>query len=90
MMTIGAIARSKSAAEGTDGNEDFEELARVRGLVEKELGLEGLELSMGMSEDFEQAIRQGATEVRVGSTIFGERPARKDAKVKDDVEEGAK
>jgi hypothetical protein len=35
-------------------------------------GLEGL--SMGMSGDFEQAIALGATHVRVGSAIFGERP----------------
>lgn len=32
-----------------------------------------LELSMGMSGDFEVAIEKGATSVRVGSTIFGER-----------------
>jgi pyridoxal phosphate enzyme (YggS family) len=31
-------------------------------------------LSMGMSEDFETAIRFGATHVRVGSAIFGARP----------------
>ena len=30
-------------------------------------------LSMGMSGDFEAAIRHGATHVRVGSAIFGER-----------------
>lgn len=36
-----------------------------------ELGLKGL--SMGMSADFEAAIRCGATHVRVGSAIFGER-----------------
>ena len=35
-------------------------------------GLPGL--SMGMSGDFETAIRLGATHVRVGSAIFGERP----------------
>jgi pyridoxal phosphate enzyme (YggS family) len=32
------------------------------------------ELSMGMSEDFETAIRFGATQVRIGSALFGERP----------------
>ncbi len=32
------------------------------------------ELSMGMSGDFETAIAQGATYVRIGSAIFGERP----------------
>ena len=32
------------------------------------------ELSMGMSNDFEEAIRSGATFIRVGSAIFGQRP----------------
>ncbi|MBL4818962.1 MAG: alanine racemase, partial [Deltaproteobacteria bacterium] len=32
------------------------------------------ELSMGMSEDFEEAIACGATWVRVGSALFGPRP----------------
>ena len=32
------------------------------------------ELSMGMSGDFETAVRLGATSVRVGSALFGERP----------------
>lgn len=34
------------------------------------------ELSMGMSGDFEVAIEEGATMVRVGRALFGERPAR--------------
>jgi pyridoxal phosphate enzyme (YggS family) len=32
-------------------------------------------LSMGMSDDFEEAIAQGATLVRVGTALFGPRPA---------------
>ena len=84
LMTIGAIARSKATKEGQE-NEDFIKLREVRDEVVKELGLEKLELSMGMSEDFESAIRCGSDEVRVGSTIFGERPPKKDAKVKEDV-----
>lgn len=39
--------------------------------IAKRNGLEGL--SMGMSSDFERAIAQGATHVRVGSAIFGAR-----------------
>jgi pyridoxal phosphate enzyme (YggS family) len=39
--------------------------------IAKRNGLDGL--SMGMSSDFEQAIAHGATYVRVGSAIFGER-----------------
>lgn len=45
----------------------FAFLAKLAG----ELGLEGL--SMGMSSDYETAIRFGATHVRVGSAIFGSR-----------------
>ncbi|MEM1140828.1 MAG: YggS family pyridoxal phosphate-dependent enzyme [Pseudomonadota bacterium] len=37
-------------------------------------GLEGL--SMGMTGDFEEAIAQGATHIRVGTAVFGERPAK--------------
>ncbi|MCU0753930.1 MAG: YggS family pyridoxal phosphate-dependent enzyme [Xanthomonadales bacterium] len=33
-------------------------------------------LSMGMSEDYELAIREGATMVRIGSALFGPRPIR--------------
>jgi hypothetical protein len=36
-------------------------------------GFDGHELSMGMSNDFEIAVEEGATLVRVGSSIFGER-----------------
>ena len=46
------------------------ELARRSGLPQ---------LSMGMSADYEQAVRLGATDVRVGSAIFGERPRPSDA-----------
>ena len=35
------------------------------------------ELSMGMSHDFEVAIEEGATMVRIGTAMFGARPARK-------------
>lgn len=53
-----------------DPETHFEMLARLG----SELALP--ELSMGMSGDFETAISCGATMVRVGSAIFGERPAR--------------
>jgi hypothetical protein len=34
------------------------------------------ELSMGMSHDFETAVEEGATIVRVGTAIFGQRTPR--------------
>ena len=40
----------------------------------RELGLR--ELSMGMSDDFEVAIEEGATTLRLGRTLFGPRPSR--------------
>lgn len=81
-MTIGAIARSV-ATTAENENEDFDCLRRVKDRVAGELGLkvDELDLSMGMSEDFEGAIVQGSDEVRIGSTIFGERPPKKEAKV---------
>ncbi|KAL4937976.1 hypothetical protein BDV06DRAFT_201933 [Aspergillus oleicola] len=83
LMTIGAIARSK-ATTAENENEDFVCLKEARDRVDKELGLEGeeaLELSMGMSEDFEGAIVLGSDEVRVGTTIFGDRPPKDQARV---------
>jgi PLP dependent protein len=81
LMTIGAIARSKATGEGVE-NEDFICLRETRDTVVKELGIdEDLELSMGMSEDFEGAIKAGSDEVRVGSVIFGERPPKAEARI---------
>ncbi|KAI1405596.1 hypothetical protein F4819DRAFT_403135 [Hypoxylon fuscum] len=87
LMTIGAIARSAATTAETE-NEDFEVLRGQRDLVAQELGLgleEGrtLELSMGMSEDFEGAVVMGSAEVRVGSTIFGARGPKNEAKIKE-------
>ncbi|KAK9319567.1 hypothetical protein V1517DRAFT_310611 [Lipomyces orientalis] len=76
LMTIGSIARSRAAADG-DQNRDFAALVETKRLVEAEVGVDGLELSMGMSDDFEDAIKQGSTNVRVGSNIFGARPPKK-------------
>jgi hypothetical protein len=50
---------------------------RLRGLLEQAAAaglLAGSELSMGMSHDFEIAVEEGATMVRVGTAIFGGRP----------------
>ena len=54
----------------------FDKLVEYRVSAASLLGLdsaEELELSMGMSGDFEEAIKRGSTSVRVGSTIFGAR-----------------
>jgi hypothetical protein len=53
----------------------FAALHRLRDRVRQEIGAEfGLEeLSMGMTGDFEAAIAEGATIVRIGTAIFGDR-----------------
>lgn len=75
LMTIGRIGHDYSAGL----NPDFECLVGTRSKICQELSLdvEEVELSMGMSSDFEQAIGAGSTTVRVGSVIFGAREASK-------------
>ncbi|HET9299365.1 MAG TPA: YggS family pyridoxal phosphate-dependent enzyme [Candidatus Polarisedimenticolaceae bacterium] len=51
----------------------FRELARLRDDASRRLGRSLPQLSMGMSDDFEVAIEEGATLVRVGRALFGER-----------------
>jgi len=58
------------------GRPYFRRLRELRDRAAREGLLRGSELSMGMSHDFEVAIEEGATLVRVGTAIFGER-ARK-------------
>ena len=53
-----------------------EVFGRLKSLLEsvnKEFGMHMTELSMGMSSDFEVAVEEGATMVRIGTAIFGER-----------------
>ncbi len=59
-------------AEGA--RECFRKLRELRDGLRAESGLELRELSMGMSHDFEVAIEEGSTCVRVGTAIFGARP----------------
>jgi PLP dependent protein len=55
----------------------FRRLAELKDACEQKLGVPLGELSMGMSGDFEIAIEEGATIVRVGTAIFGPRRYRR-------------
>lgn len=57
-----------------DGPRHFERLRELRDDWCRRSGLALPELSMGMSNDFGEAIAAGATIVRVGTALFGERP----------------
>jgi PLP dependent protein len=52
----------------------FQRLRKFRDDLSTSYGLPLPVLSMGMSHDFEVAIQEGATEVRIGTAIFGTRP----------------
>lgn len=61
-------------AEPEESRKFFKNLRFLKDCINNNLGKELLyELSMGMSSDFEVAIEEGATIVRIGTAIFGER-----------------
>ena len=69
-MTIGALGAGTEETQGF-----FRDLRVLRDTLQsrKRSGVDLNELSMGMSRDFELAIEEGATLIRVGRQIFGER-----------------
>ena len=69
LMTIGRSGHDYTAGP----NPDFDCLLHCRSVVSKETGCNDLELSMGMSADYVEAIKAGSTCVRVGTGIFGAR-----------------
>ena len=56
-----------------DGRSYFIELREIRDFLEIKFGIELPFLSMGMSGDFKEAIAEGSTHIRVGTSIFGSR-----------------
>ncbi len=71
LMTVGPLSADRS-----DTARAFESLRLLRDRISIETGLPLRELSMGMSGDFDLAIEQGSTVVRIGSSIFGVRERR--------------
>jgi pyridoxal phosphate enzyme (YggS family) len=71
LMTIGRLTESPEAARPT-----FAGLRRLSEDLRRQWPNLGPGLSMGMSEDYTVAVEEGATVVRVGRAIFGERPAQ--------------
>jgi uncharacterized pyridoxal phosphate-containing UPF0001 family protein len=69
-MTIG-----RESASAEERRHDFIALRQLRDHCASRLGTTYFsELSMGMSTDFEIAIAEGATMLRIGTSIFGPRP----------------
>ncbi len=70
----GLMAIPPPGSNPEDSRPYFVRLRELRGRLAAATGLALSELSMGMTDDFEIAIEEGATIVRVGRAIFGERP----------------
>ena len=68
LMTIPPIAEEAEASR-----KYFVQLRELRARLQTEFHVDLAQLSMGMTQDFAVAVEEGATLVRVGTAIFGER-----------------
>lgn len=68
LMTMAPIVEDMEEARPV-----FARLASLRDALQESKGIDLPELSMGMTDDFPVAIEEGATMVRIGRAIFGER-----------------
>ncbi len=72
LMTIPLLAEEAEASR-----KYFVQLRKMRDRLQAEFRVDLAQLSMGMTQDFPVAIEEGATLVRVGTAIFGQRTRRK-------------
>jgi pyridoxal phosphate enzyme (YggS family) len=72
LMTIPLLAREAEASRRS-----FAQVRELRDRLQTEFHVDLAQLSMGMTNDFAVAVEEGATLVRVGTAIFGERSTLK-------------
>lgn len=80
LKNIEVIGLMTIAGLDTNIDENIKEfilLKEILNLINNEFNLSLKELSMGMSGDFEEAIKEGSSMVRIGSSIFGQRNYKK-------------
>ena len=80
---VGLMTMPPFTEDAQEARPFFRRLRELRDEWRSRHGLPLRELSLGMSHDFEVAVEEGATWVRVGSLLFGDRPRR--PKAEDDV-----
>jgi len=73
LMTIPPLAEEAEASR-----KYFVRLRALRDRLQTDFRVDLAQLSMGMTQDFPIAVEEGATLVRVGTAIFGERPKRQE------------
>lgn len=76
LRLIGLMCLPPRCGEGEEARPYFAALRNLRDNLSSRTGLLLPELSMGMSGDYRQAIEEGSTIIRVGTDIFGARPAK--------------
>jgi pyridoxal phosphate enzyme (YggS family) len=74
LMTVAPFAQDAEKVRPV-----FRRLRELKGQCEELLGAPLAHLSMGMSDDFEVAVEEGATMIRLGSAVLGPRAAAKGA-----------
>jgi pyridoxal phosphate enzyme (YggS family) len=77
LSILGLMTIPPFAEEAEESRKYFVQLRELRDRLQTEFQVDLAQLSMGMTQDFPVAIEEGATLVRVGTAIFGERRSRK-------------
>ena len=72
LVVTGAMTVARLGADATELRRTFAAVRETRGIL-ADAGHPATDLSMGMSDDFEIAVEEGATIVRLGSLLFGAR-----------------
>jgi PLP dependent protein len=78
---LGLMCIPPAGPDAESARKWFITLREMRDVLEQEFAIKLPALSMGMSSDFQVAIEEGATHVRVGSAIFGKRAYRVDGEL---------
>lgn len=76
LRLAGLMSIPPAVADPENSRPWFRALRELRDELRTEFSVELPDLSMGMSGDFEIAVEEGATHVRVGSSIFGKRQSK--------------
>ncbi|MEM1261212.1 MAG: YggS family pyridoxal phosphate-dependent enzyme [Pseudomonadota bacterium] len=76
LRLVGLMCLPRPSQSLPEQRQPFQRLAELAGKLRTDSGLAISELSMGTSSDLEAAIAEGATWVRLGTTLFGARPGQ--------------
>ncbi len=70
LQIMGLMGMASNIDNAEQVRKEFQQLLKCRSMLEKDYGVGLTELSMGMSNDYEIAIQEGSTLVRIGSKVF--------------------